>query len=628
MSEKKSFFSANKKLILMGAGLVLLAAVLIFGIIYLLDTDTVEPGEEADGDTKPADYIISETDEVEGKAVVATTNVEATRAALDVLDDGGNAFDAIVTAALVLGVVEPFTSGIGGDGVAVYYNAQKDEFGHISFRGICPREPNVEMYRENPELLRSGMTSGYVPRAIEGYAAILDELGTKDFSELVQPAIHFAREGYPVCEFLATRLFDLLPAYTWDPETSDIYTDEGFPLLEGDILTNEDLATTLETLAEEGPESFYTGSLAEKIVAGMQAGGSPITLEDFADKAVFWSEPLRIPYRDYEIYSADFPSGSIGTLHILNTLENFDFSRMDHMSPDRYHILAEANKQAQRDRYEYNGDPDFLPDGRDLVQALLSKNYAEAFFGSINMEQASDNQTFVERDELEQYIGDYEAQLSAAYAAELYAGDPGNHNTIYSGAFFEGDGDATANLVAADAEGNLIVITQSIGPFWGSGQVVPGTGILLNRSFTDFSTNPEHPNYMEPGKVCRHSRTPTIVAKDGMPVIGVGTPGAARIPSSVAQAIHNFIDYGMSCKEAIDSPKMFANRGYDFEVEGRICPDVAEELRNRGHEVKLYTDRDVYFGGITAVKFDYDRGAISGFADLRRGGAAGALALD
>lgn len=568
-----------------------------------------EPGE--------AEIVISEADLVSGNAVVATADRHGTEIGLEVLKNGGNAFDAAVAVGLAMGVVEPHASGIGGGGTAVYYDASEDKYGYLLFRGPSPMGVKLETYQENPDLARRGMTAAVVPGSVKAYQAILEKLGSMDFEELVQPSIKLAREGVPVSRTVAEQLVGNMAYILQDPETASILMPDGFPLAEGDIYINEPYADILETLAEEGPDSFYTGSVAEKIVAGMQSGGSYMTLDDFAQYDVTWGDTIKSSYRGYDIYSTDLPASGMTMIQILKVLENFDIPFMDPGGADRYHILAETVKQATADRLTHMADPRFFDSTSSY--GVISDSYTRSIAEGIDMHQASTAQSPATVEELLDHL----KQDSGSGQAHI----DGQANTACTtpACFLTGDSGSTTNFIIVDEDGNAIVFTTSIGFFLGGKQMIPGTGILLNNQFTNYVLEPGHFTSLEPGKYVHIMHGQALIAEDGRLIAGVGTPGGHRIPSSISQVVANIIDYDMNLKEAIDFPLMMAMEADRLDLEGRVAENVVEELRGRGHNVNVRGERDLHFGGLSAFMINHQEGTVEAFADLRRDGASGVL---
>lgn len=629
MSNYKDIQAASIKYVLIGSGIILIIAVLVFYLFFLRESKpSNDSGKEDNGGEErgfldprdiPDNFVLSEAEVVEGKAVVASTSIHATRIGLDILDRGGNAFDAAVAVSIALSVAEPHGSGLGGDGLSVYYDAGKGEYGALNWRSTTPLDFDISIYQDDPSLREYGMTAGVTPRAVQGQMALLERFGTMTWGELAEPSVDLARYGVEVCEFLANGILDNWGYISRDPETAAIFGKNGFPLGIGDIMINEDKAKILEQLIEKGPEDFYTGNLAEKIVAAMQAEGSPVSLADFEYSAVRHVEPVKSTYRGYELYSGAFPSSGICALQILNILEQIDMSAVSHESADRLHIIAEAARQSAVDWRTYVSDPDYID--ADRVKGILAKSYAQNIAEGIDMTEANGNRTAVSSGLIDSYAEEYHQQWNTAMkngSITAVSRDLSNDD------FFAGS-DSTTNFTIVDREGNAIVVTQSLGAHFGANKVIPGTGILLNEIMNSGSLDPSHTRFKEPGKVMNVGRAPTIAAKDGLPILAVGTAGGGRQPQAIAQVISNYFDYNLDLKEAVDSPLLYGGRHLSLQIEDRFEESIIEELRRRGHQVQVRGEREYFFSGLAAVSIDQSTGIKGGFGDLRRGGAAGAL---
>lgn len=562
---------------------------------YVDDPDDKEDDEKED--EKETWYVLGRGETAAGTGgAVSSMDYRASKIAARVLKEGGNAFDAAVALGLALNIYEPNMSGLGGVGLALTYHAETDTIDCLMYRGIIPLHTDVSAYQADPGLGDYGMPAGIVPATLKAYIEMMDRYGTKSFAELAQPTIDAAREGVTVGPGFASWLMGRRNTLARDPETASIYTPDGFPLAEGQTMYNPMLADLMERLVEEGPESFYTGSIAEDIVEAARAHGSYFTLEDFATVEATWVGPLHTNYRGYDIYTSNIPSHSITALTYLNVLERYDIPSMPPDSPDKIHYLAETSKFVRVDRGYVVGDPNFYDS--DKAFALLSEGYASAIADKIDLNHAS---------RFQPYMGD------AAMRG-------------YSDEYLDEDYRGTTHYSIVDKDNNIVLVTQTLGPNFGSGMVVPGTGFLLNRWMDSFNFSPGSLAYMQPGQSSRSTSTPTFIKKDGKILYALGTPGAARIPDTVTQVVSNLIDHKMSMDEAVDFPRFHAYRRQSFNIEPRFDPRVIAELTALGHNASLTDSYDRHFGRVNMVAIDWDSGLYKA-RDDKRAGDSGSVAI-
>lgn len=549
---------------------------------------TDDPGDK--DDEEETWYIGSQSEIVTGTGgAVSSSDYTASMVAAQVLKDGGNAIDAAIALGLFMNVAEPNNSGLGGIGSAVIYMAETETIESILFRGMVPLELDSSVYRDNPEMQAYGLASAMVPGTLRGYLDMLERHGTMSFEELVQPTIVAAREGFTVGSAYVNWLMDRLHLLLRDPETADIYVPGGFPLVEGQVVKNPNLADFLERLVAEGPESFYTGSVAEDIVEGARAHGSFFTLEDFATIESRWQEPVQSNYRGYDVYTTGIPTFSAIICAKLNIMENFDLPSMAPDAPERIHIIAEANKQTRMDRAVLIADPYFYEDMQDKYKILLSDVYAKDIAANIDFNHSSREQIAISDDKILEFMEEI--------TEESHTG--------------------TTHFSVVDKDKNMVVVSQTLGPSWGAAQVVPGTGLLLNRYLNNMSLSETSYGYMRPGATSRSTTCPTIVAKDGKPVYGLGAPGAAQIPSAVLQVISNLIDHNMDMAEAVEHPRFHADRRQQFVAEPRFSPTVFADLTAIGHDVRIRSEYDTWFGRVNMVAIDWEKGLTQAVDDLR-----------
>lgn len=524
-------------------------------------------------------------DVVAKNGMVASAHPLASNAGLQILEEGGNAIDAMVATAFALGVVEPNASGIGGGGFMTFKLASNSNGVTIDFRETAPAKATPELYYNNEKsfkaLVHSGELSIGVPGTVAGLSLALKKYGTMSLAQVLKPAINYAQNGFKVSEKLSNMIVEAYDVISENEATSKIYLHDDLPIMEGETIKNPDLANSLIKLANKGPEVFYTGELAEKIASEMKKGNGIITIEDLKNYKAEIKHPVIGTYRGYQIISTAPPSGG-GThlVELLNILENYNLSSFKHNGFEYIHLLAEAMKIVLADKAVNMADPNFysVP-----VEEITSKAYADKVRKYINLEKAS-----------------FEYKAKSMLSRES---------------------NSTTHLSVVDKDGNIAALTQSINHWFGSGVTVAGTGILLNNHLGDFSKKSGSPNSIEPNKKPVSSIAPTIVLKDGKSFLTIGTPGGSRIIGALAQIIINIIDFKMSIDDAIEAPRVHAFNGI-LHVEGRIDSNVVKELRKLGHNVKVHPDYDNYFGGAQGVMIDPKTHVLKGGADSRRDGVA------
>ena len=535
------------------------------------------------------------------KGVVAAAHPLAAKVGAEILARGGNAVDAAVATAFALGVVEPYASGIGGEGVMVISLADGTEVA-IDYKSVAPGHVTLEGTDTSVKL---GPKGTCVPGVVAGLALALEKYGTMSLAEVLEPAIRLAREGFPIDEVFV----DVMAAHDFyenivdDPEISSIFLKDGLIPDVGTVITNPELAHAYELIAQQGPEVFYEGEIAEAIV---QATEGWITKEDLAQYTPREMEPVRGDYRGYEVLSAPPPVGGTTLIEALNILENFDLSGYSYTDPEAIHLIAESLLLASADRYRYVGDPAFFA---VPIKGLTSDAYAR--------ERA-------ELIRLDAVIPPREAPAGGPFQYEYLE----EHAAIYS-VPEEATSLSTTHVSVVDKEGNAVSLTQTLSYFWGSQVFVSGYGFFLNNELHNFNrydpTDPTDLNEIAPYKRPRTLIAPTIVKRDGEIFLVVGTPGAGRIISTLLEVIVNVVDFGMDLKEAIAAPKFCSRVAYkELRMEEGYPEETLAALEALGHKIKLYSPLNLYFGGINAVMVQED-GTMIGVGSLRRQGAAGAV---
>ncbi len=524
-------------------------------------------------------------DVVAEEAMAASAHPVVSGVGIEIMKIGGNAVDAAVAMAFALSVAEPNASGIGGGGFMVVKMADSSDPVMVDYRETAPAKATAEYYYA-PDVDFNGWTAEGpnavgVPGLVAGAALALEKFGTMSLADVLAPAIRLARNGVKVSAKLNGMIIDNLEKIGRYPAAAAIYLPDGFPLEPGSLLVNTDLAATFESIAEGGRAAFYGGKIASAIASEIQTRGGPLALDDLRSYEAMLRPPVIGTYRGYEIISASPPTGGgVHLIQLLNIMEGFDVGKWGQNSPRFLHVLAEAQKMVFADKAANSGDPDFF---RIPVERMTDKDYARG--------------------------------LQERIEEDLARFDYAPPNLIIS------ECPSTSHLSVVDGEGNVVALTQSINSFFGSGLVVPGTGILLNNHLADFDSAGGKPNAIAPHKRPTSSMAPTILLENGRPLLTLGSPGATRIVSALAQIIINIVDFGMAVDDAIEAPRIHCPLK-TLHMEGRISPETVAALESLGHTVKLYADFDKYFGGAQGILIDGKKGKKYGGADSRRDGAA------
>lgn len=542
---------------------------------------------------------------------VATVSDEASRAAIEILDGGGNAVDAAVAAAATLGVTDPFSCGIGGGGFMLIYVARDQRVIAIDHRETAPASTHPDMFlnADGSEMARkaavaSGLAVG-VPGTVRGWHEALARYGTMGLDEVLPPAIRVAEEGFTVGPNFHRINTANEAKFARFSTASALYLRDGKALPPGTHLRNPDLARTYRDLARGGVKAFYEGPIAASMVAavnhpplnpGANAISGGLTLTDLKDYEARIRQPIRSTYRGYEIYGMPAPSsGGIAIAQALNLLESFDLAGRPRAEIE--HLYLEASRLAFADRNAYLADEEFVDVPKD---GLLSKVYAR---------------------ERAQRIG------AAAAAGKVEAGDPypfGDDRSVPlrpQPRALAQEPMHTTHLAVSDREGNVVAYTFTIEDWGGSGIVVPGRGFLLNNELTDFDFKGPHPNLPEAYKRPRSSMSPTIVLKDGAPAFTIGSPGGATIITTALQTLVNHIDLGMSLADALAAPRMSQRNGGPTLVETLLgFPGSAQA---RALEAKGHTWRETdQIGAANGISFNADGTVTAVSEPLRHGGGS------
>jgi len=528
--------------------------------------------------------------------MVVSTQYLASEVGRDILRQGGNAVDAAVATAFALAVVHPSAGNIGGGGFLVYHGGDGDVTA-FNFREKAPlaatetmmldEDGNIASENRHYNLLSTG-----VPGTVAGLYKAHEQLGSLPWAMLVQPAVLLAENGFPFTRNLMgfqERLLERVREDAIYQSTVDAFLKPGgVPHEPGELIVQKDLAETLKRIRDHGKDGFYSGETARLIADFMKEWGGLITEEDLALYEAKEQAPIHGTYRDHDIYSMSPPSsGGVALVTMLNILEAYDLDALGHNSGAYLHLLTEAMRRAYADRAQFVGDPDFNPDMP--VDWLISKEHAADLRSSMSMDAKS------------------ESDSSAFNGYQPYESEETTHFSV------------------VDADGNMVSLTYTLEFGYGNSIVVEGAGFLLNNEMGDFNPKPGHtdrngnigtaPNRVAPQKRMLSSMTPSIVAKDGKPLLAIGSPGGRTIINTVLQVILNVIDHDMNVAEAVEAPRIHHQWLPDrtsFES-GYFSQDTIDRYTGYGH--------DLYFRGsqgrAMAILVDHENGLLHGAADSR-----------
>jgi gamma-glutamyltranspeptidase/glutathione hydrolase len=495
--------------------------------------------------------------------MVVSAQQEATRAGVEILKSGGNAVDAAVAVGFALAVTHPRAGNLGGGGfMLIRFADGRATF--LDFRERAPAAAHRDMYLDENGEPTDEMVVGYrasgVPGSARGFELAARKYGTKPWRDLLQPAVRLAEEGFPVT-FGQSESLRSSTRMAQFPESHRIFQRSGRYYEMDDVFRQPDLHRTLQRIAKNGADEFYTGDTARRIAADMKRNGGTITLEDLKAYKPVERKPLQGRYRDYGIVAPPPPSsGGVGVIQMLNMLEGSEYQRSGPGSASAIHYVAEVMRRYFADRARHFGDPDFV----DVpVDRLLDKGYARARRSSIELGRAGDSEA------------------------------------VHPGAFGMPESTETTHYSVVDPEGNAVAVTYTLNGSFGSGVTARGTGVLLNNEMDDFSSKPGAPNEaglltseqnaIQPGKRPLSSMTPTILTRDRKLFLVVGSPGGPTIISTVLQVITNVVDFEMDLQQAVDFPR-FHHQWMPDELRIErygVSSDTLERLRQRGHQLRF-----------------------------------------
>ncbi len=569
---------------------------LSFALFTIIITIFVHQSLFAQADRITGDIRATRSEVIAENGMVATSQPLATQIGLDILKQGGNAIDAAIAANAALGLMEPTGNGMGGDLFAIIWSAEDQQLYGLNASGRSPLGMSYDDLMSELEERGTNSIPSYgvlpisVPGAVDGWFEMHDRFGSLGMSEILEPTIEYAEEGFPVSELIA---------YYWDIG-AQIHNDRpggfreemtinGRAPEKGEIMQRPTLANTLRLLSENGREAFYEGEIAEKTDQFMRENGGYLRKQDFEEHTSTWVDPVSVNYRGYDVYELPPNGQGIAALQMLNILEGYDLSSMEPNSAEVLHLMTEAKKLAFEDRAKFYADPSMA----DIpLSWLLSEEYAE------------------------------ERRMLI---------DENSANTVRAGNAPE-DGD-TIYLTTADSDGNVVSLIQSNYRGMGSGIVVPGTGFVFQDRGELFSLDPDHANVYEPGKRPFHTIIPAFVMKDGKPFLSFGVMGGGMQPQGHVQIITNIIDFGMNVQEAGDAARWrhtgstqptdgadeYLEDGGTLNLESGVTYDVIRELIHKGHEVSFDVGG---YGGYQAIMIDPETGVYYGASESRKDGQA------
>jgi gamma-glutamyltranspeptidase / glutathione hydrolase len=517
--------------------------------------------------------------------IVSTPQFLASQAGAHILEQGGNAIDAAIAANAVMGVVQPYVNGIGGDLFMMYYEAKTGKLYGLNASGWTPKALTIEALKAKgvAAINPIGVESVDIPGAVAGWDAMRTRFGSLPFTQLLAPAIYYAQNGFPLAErnaryWIAKKLLNQ-PGYK---ETYDIWPSDPKP---GDLFKNPALANSLRQIAAKGRDAYYNGPMTETMVKFLNAQGGLHTLADFRDFQPEWVEPVSTTYRGWTIYELPPNGQGVAALSMLNIMEHFPIAQYGHNSVDALHVMIEAKKLAYADMYHYVGDPRFT---QVPVKELVSKDLGEKRAKLIDTNKAACQ------------------VLPSDLSAEL---NKHGNSTIY--------------MSTIDKDGNIVSLIQSNYAGYGTGLVAPGLGFSFHDRGAGFQLTTGLPNSLAGHKRPLHTIIPAFMEKGDLH-IGFGIMGGWNQAQAHAQFVANIVDYGMNVQAALEQPRFTKStfEGCDVEMEQTIPADVRAGLAQRGHQIQLLEPFDFSVGQGAAVARDSSRSVNFAAGDPRSDGAA------
>lgn len=522
---------------------------------------------------------------VTDRGIVATSQVLASQAGALILQQGGSAIDAAIAANAVLGVTEPMMNGIGGDLFLLYWDAKSGKLYGLNASGWAPKKLSVEFLRQQGTISmpQSGIHSVTVPGAVDGWNHAHQRFGRLPWKELFSPAIYYADHGFAVPEIIHDYWVIGKSTLKTNPEAQRVYLPGGGPPEIGSLFSNPDLAKTLRMVAEGGRGVFYRGEIAQAILKTTASLGGTMDADDLTEFSSEWVEPISIEYRGWKVYELPPNGQGMAALEMLNLMATFPSDKEGPQETAELHKKIEAMKLAYTDLYRYDADPRFA---EVPVKGLLSKEYTE---------------------ERARLIDPDRANCAAA------SGRPAKSDTTY--------------LAVVDKDGNIASMIQSIYDYFGSGVVVNGLGFALQNRGALFALDPSHPDVLAPRKRPFHTIIPAFMERGDMH-IGFGIMGGSNQPLAHAQFVSNIVDYGMNLQGALEAPRFTIpdtgdrKIGCNILIESRVKPEVLEQLKKKGHVLRVRKEYSATMGRGQAVMHNSKTNINSAASDPRADGTA------
>jgi len=513
---------------------------------------------------------ISKADTASGAMVVAA-HPDAVKVGIKILEQGGNAVDAAVAMAFTIGVVEPHASGLGGGGAMLVYEKEEGVFHFLDYYMKTAQRVDSVFNRQD----RYSAKAVCVPGTPSGLITAHRNYGKLNLKDVMEPAIKIARRGLIVDSHFEGSIMDKLDVIMLSPETSQLFLKDEFPPVADDTLYNPGLVKVLEGLSRQGTNYFYNSDFTKKLVADIQSAEGYLSEDDFAQYKTIFRAPLHTDYHGHSITSAPAPQSGSTLLEILNIYESAQYPDSSNFMKDpvQVHLLSEAIKRADVDRFYYLADPAIF---KVPAYGLINQKYAAKRFSDIDTER-----------------------IKYPDSKKIAPGNPWdfqNQNTIEPARQTVEDAPHTTHISVIDKEGNAVSLTQTLGYFFGSG--FSSQGILFNSSMTNFYKKPS-PNHLGPSRRPLTTISPTMVFRDGELQMVIGTPGGGRVFNVLAQLIIRMLDFKQGPVEAMDAPRFSIRRTQDkLQMEGRFTLQTQELLKQMGYQIKTYPDYDNYFGGV------------------------------
>jgi gamma-glutamyltranspeptidase / glutathione hydrolase len=543
--------------------------------------------ERSRQDLTPAGPVVGRSIVATTFGIVAASQPLAARAGVQILERGGNAIDAAIAANATIGLMEPTGNGIGGDLFIIYYDAKSGTVHGLNSSGWAPSGLTVDVLAAKgiKEMPQRGIYSVTVPGVVAGWDAMRSKFGTKPFSELLAPAIYYAENGFPLSENIARGWANSVKMHSQHPNSQKTYLVDGTRAPKaGEVFRNPDLAGSLRLIAEQGRDGYYKGKTAEAILTISREQGGTMTAADLAEFQPEWVTPIKTTYRGWNVYEIGPNTQGISALMMLNLMEQYPIGEYGFHSANALHVMIEAKKLAYADMLRYVGDPKF---SQIPVEALLSKPRAAARARAIDAAKA------VCKVEPDRLSGVTDAQ---------------GNDTIY--------------MSVVDKDGNIVSLIQSNYSGFGSGLVPPGTGFMLQNRGGLFSLVKGQPNTLEPRKRPLHTIIPAFMEKDDQK-IGFGIMGGWNQGQAHAQFVSNIVDHGLTIQQALEAGRFTKGsfEGCDVSIEALVPEKVRDELKARGHELRVAAPRSGGFGYGQAV-MNGPGGVHLGASEPRHDGAA------